>query len=274
MRVLTSVAELRADLADVVLLDVRWALGDPHGRARYLAGHLPGAVFVDLDAELSAPPSTAAGRHPLPSLQRLQAAARRWGISAASRIVVYDAGPATGAARAWWLLRWGGLTDVTILDGGLAAWTAAGGDVEPGDVVPAVGDVTLHGGGLPVLDIDGAAVLAAGGGLLLDARAGERYRGEVEPVDPRAGHVPGAVSAPTTANLDADGTFRTAAVLTEQYARLGVRPGTPVGVYCGSGVFAAHEVAALAIAGVEAALWPGSWSQWSNDPDRPVATGR
>ena len=273
MKVLTSAAELRADLPDVVLLDVRWALGDPHGHERYQAGHLPGAVFVDLDAELSAPPSPEHGRHPLPSLQRLQQAARRWGVTEGSRVVVYDGGPGAGAARAWWLLRWAGLKDVTLLDGGLAAWTAAGGQLGQGDVVPVPGDVVLTGGGMPVLDIDAAAALPAARGVLLDARAGERYRGEVEPVDPRAGHVPGAVSAPTTDNLAADGTFRTAAVLTEQFARLGARPGTPVGVYCGSGVFAAHEVAALAITGIEAALWPGSWSQWSNDPDRPVATG-
>ena len=273
MRVLTSVAELRADATDVVLLDVRWALGDPHGRERYRAGHLPGAVFVDLDAELSAPPSPAAGRHPLPSLQSLQSAARRWGLSAGSRVVAYDAGPGAAAARAWWLLRWAGLSDVTVLDGGLAAWTAAGGELEQGQVVPTPGAVVLSGGGMAVLDIDEAAALPAAGGVLLDARAGERYRGEVEPVDPRAGHVPGAVSAPTTDALTSDGRFATATVLSEHFARLGARPGTSVGVYCGSGVFAAHEVAALAIAGVDAALWPGSWSQWSNDPDRPVATG-
>jgi thiosulfate/3-mercaptopyruvate sulfurtransferase len=272
VRVLTSVAELRADPPDV-LLDVRWALGDPHGREHHRAGHVPGAVFVDLDAELSAPPAPAAGRHPLPSLQSLQSAARRWGVSAGSRVVAYDAGTGAAAARAWWVLRWAGIAEVTILDGGLPAWSAAGGELETGEVVPAPGDVHLTGGGMPVLDIDQAAALPGAGGVLLDARAGERYRGEVEPVDPRAGHVPGAVSAPTTETLDADGSFRTAAVLTGHFDRLGVRPGRAVGVYCGSGVFAAHEVAALAVAGIDAALWPGSWSQWSNDPDRPVATG-
>ena len=272
MRVLTSVVELRAH-PGAVLLDVRWALGDPHGREHHRAGHLPGAVFVDLDAELSAPPSPAQGRHPLPSLQSLQDAARRWGVTDGARVVVYDAGPGTGAARAWWLLRWGGLSEVTVMDGGLAAWVAAGGELEQGDVVPLPGDVKLTSGGMPTLDIDEAATLPALGGLLLDARAGERFRGEVEPVDPRAGHVPGAVSAPATDVLQADGTFAAATVLTEHFADLGVRPGIPVGVYCGSGVFAAHEVAALAITGVDAALWPGSWSQWSNDPARPVATG-
>ncbi|MGY1858431.1 sulfurtransferase [Modestobacter sp. SYSU DS0290] len=270
MTVLTSVADLLRGPAPV-LLDVRWQLGSDTGRDEYLAGHLPGAVFVDLDTELSAPPSPAAGRHPLPSVQSLQSAARRWGISAGSRVVVYDAGPGLAAARAWWLLRWAGLTEVTLLDGGLAAWTAAGCPLETGPV-PVPGDVTLTGGGMPVLTIDEAAALP-GDGVLLDARAGERFRGEVEPIDPRAGHVPGAVSAPTTANVGPDGRFLAAAVLRERFAQVGAVPGAPVGVYCGSGITAAHEVAALAHAGIEAALWPGSWSQWSNDPTRPVATG-
>jgi thiosulfate/3-mercaptopyruvate sulfurtransferase len=272
MTVLTTAAQLQAAPGGVVLLDVRWALGDPHGRDHHLAGHLPGAVFVDLETELAAPASAAEGRHPLPSVQALQSAARRWGLMQDSRVVVYDGTGGLAAARAWWLLRWGGLGDVTILDGGLAAWVAAGGALETGEVVPTAGDVTLTGGGMPVLTADGAAALAAGGGVLLDARAEVRYRGEVEPVDPRAGHVPGAVSAPAAASLDG-GRFRTAAVLTERFASLGVQPGTTVGVYCGSGVTAAHQVAALAEAGIDAALWPGSWSQWSADPARPVATG-
>jgi thiosulfate/3-mercaptopyruvate sulfurtransferase len=271
--VLTTAEQLLAGAGDAVLLDVRWALGSDTGHDDYLAGHLPGAVFVDLETELAAPASAAGGRHPLPSLQALQSAARRWGLSDGSRVVVYDATGGLAAARAWWLLRWGGLSQVTILDGGLAAWTAVGGELETGEVVPAPGEITLTGGGMPVLTADDAASLAEGDGVLLDARAGERYRGDVEPVDTRAGHVPGAVSAPSVENLDADGRFRTAAVLSERFAALGAGPGTTVGVYCGSGVTAAHEVAALAQAGIEAALWPGSWSQWSADPARPVATG-
>jgi thiosulfate/3-mercaptopyruvate sulfurtransferase len=271
--VLTPVADLLADPAAAVLLDVRWTLGDPHGRQHHRDGHLPGAVYVDLETELSASASAAAGRHPLPSVQSLQSAARRWGIRSGSRVVVYDAGPGLAAARAWWLLRWGGLADVTILDGGLAAWTAAGGPVERGDVLPEPGDVTLTGGCMPTLSIEDAAALPGAGGVLLDARAAERYRGEVEPVDPRPGHVPGAVSAPTTGNVGPDGRFLPVAVLTERFTQLGVGPGTTVGVYCGSGVTAAHEVAALAEVGIDAALWPGSWSQWSADPERPVATG-
>ena len=273
MNVLASPAELLAARERPVLLDVRWALGNDRGRERYLDGHLPGAVFVDLDAELAGPPSPEAGRHPLPSVQRLQSAARRWGIRAGDRIVAYDDAGGIAAARAWWLLRWAGLSDVRLLDGGLAGWCRGGGTLETGDVRPASGDVVLTGGGMPVLTLEEAAAMPSSGGLLLDARAPERYRGEVEPIDPRAGHVPGAVSAPTTGNLDGQGAFLPVAVLSERFARLGARPGRPVGVYCGSGVTAAHEVAALAAAGLEAALWPGSWSQWSADPSLPAATG-
>jgi 3-mercaptopyruvate sulfurtransferase SseA len=271
--VLVSAADLLAAGIRVVLLDVRWALGDPHGHEHYLDGHVPGAVFVDLETELADPPSPQAGRHPLPSLQRLQASARGWGIRDGDAVVAYDATGGLAAARAWWLLRWGGLTDVRLLDGGRDAWVAAGGALETGDVVPEPGNVTLTGNGMPVLSIDEAALLPSSGGVLLDARAGERYRGEVEPVDPRAGHVPGAVSAPTAENLRSDGRFLTPAELRARFDALSAVPGTTVGVYCGSGVTAAHEVAALAQAGIEAALWPGSWSQWSNDPERPAATG-
>jgi thiosulfate/3-mercaptopyruvate sulfurtransferase len=272
--VLVTAADLLAGKGRVVLLDVRWALGDDQGREKYLAGHLPGAVFVDLETELADPPSPEAGRHPLPSLQRLQSAARRWGIRNGDAVVAYDATGGLAAARAWWLLSWGGLPEVRLLDGGVDAWARAGGRLDSGDVVPDPGDVTLTGGGMPVLSIDQAAELPASGGVLLDARAAERYRGEVEPIDPRAGHVPGAVSAPTTANLEPDGTFLRMTELVDRFVTLGVGPRTTVGVYCGSGVNAAHEVAALAAAGIEAALWPGSWSQWAADPSRPASTGR
>lgn len=268
--------ELAAGTGDLVLLDVRWALGITDGHEQYLAGHLPGAVFVDLESELAAPPSPARGRHPLPDLADLEAAARRWGVRQGSRVVAYDAVGATSAARAWWLLRWAGLADVRLLDGGLGAWTGAGFVLEQGEVVPVRGDVVLSRGELPTLTPDDAARLASsGGGLLLDARAGERFRGEVEPVDPRAGHVPGAVSAPTVQNLGSDGRFLDEPALRERFAALGVRADGEqhVGVYCGSGVTAAHEVAALATLGIDAALYAGSWSQWSNDETRPVATG-
>jgi thiosulfate/3-mercaptopyruvate sulfurtransferase len=189
-------------------------------------------------------------------------------------VVAYDATGGLAAARAWWLLQWAGHEAVRLLDGGLQAWVAAGLPLEQGPVTPPPGDVVLAPGGLPTVDADGVRRLAEDpDGLVLDARARERYRGEVEPIDPRAGHVPGAVSAPTSDNLDRDGRFLPTDALRARFAALGTRRGRQVAVYCGSGVTAAHEVAALAVAGVAAALYPGSWSQWSNDPDRPVATG-
>ncbi|MDO8143132.1 MULTISPECIES: sulfurtransferase [unclassified Isoptericola] len=253
-----------------LLLDVRWALGRTDGLDRYEAGHLPGAVYVDLEAELAAVPSPEAGRHPLPSAAEFQESARGWGVCSDSRVVVYDEVGGTSAARAWWLLRWFGHDAVRILDGGLEAWRRAGHPLEVGITRRVPGDMVAHPGGMPVLDADDAADLATSG-VLLDARAAERYRGEVEPVDPQAGHVPGAVSAPTTENLDDEGAFRSEAELRARFTSLGVRPDATVGVYCGSGVTAAHEIAALASIGVPAALYPGSWSQWSNDPGRPVA---
>ena len=249
-----------------VLLDVRWALGDPHGAEHYRAGHLPGAIYVDLDTELAGPPEPGAGRHPLPSIEALQAAARRWGITRRRGVVVYDNSGGLAAARAWWLLRWAGVPDVRILDGGLAAWLAAGHAQVDGAARPQPpSDIHLDGGHLPTLTADEAAALPRTG-TLLDARAAERYRGEVEPIDPRAGHIPGAVSAPTSENLQPGvPLFKPAAELRERFAVTG-----PVGVYCGSGVTAAHEIAALAVAGIDAALYPGSWSAWSSDPERPV----
>jgi thiosulfate/3-mercaptopyruvate sulfurtransferase len=274
--VLVDAATLAAELAGAgapALLDVRWKLGDPDGRLHHEESHLPGAVYVDLDTELAAHGAPEDGRHPLPSINALTASARGWGISQGQSVVVYDDNGGTSAARAWWLLRWGGVENVRILDGGLGAWNAAGNPLEHGSVAPApLGDVVLSAGHLPVLDADEAAEFPEHG-VLLDARAGERYRGEVEPVDPRAGRIPGATSAPTTENLGPDGYFLDDAALAARFAALGAGVDGPVGVYCGSGVTAAHEIAALAVAGIDAALYPGSWSAWSNDPARPAATG-
>jgi thiosulfate/3-mercaptopyruvate sulfurtransferase len=254
------------------ILDVRWKLGGPPGRAEYRRGHLPGAVYVDLDTELAGHGEPADGRHPLPAAADLQAAARRWGLNDGDTVVVYDDFGNLSAARAWWLLRNAGVRDVRLLDGGLAAWRAEGLPVVAGEEPVPAGTVNLTIGSLPSLDTDAAAALARDG-VLLDARAAERYRGDTEPVDPRAGHIPGAVSAPTVGNLDDEGRFLPAAALRARFEALGVRPGAGVGVYCGSGVTAAHEAAALTLAGFTPALYPGSWSQWSNLPDRPVATG-
>ncbi|OKK04851.1 3-mercaptopyruvate sulfurtransferase [Streptomyces sp. CB03234] len=251
-----------------VLLDVRYQLGGPPGRPAYEAGHIPGAVYVDLDTELAGPPG-AGGRHPLPDVAEFGAVMRRAGVRADSPVVAYDGGQGWAAARAWWLLRWTGHPDVRVLDGGLAAWRGALSTDTP---TPVAGDFTPEPGALPLLDADGAAALARTG-LLLDARAGERYRGEVEPIDKVAGHIPGAASAPTTENVDESGRFLPAEALAARFKALGAADAPEVGVYCGSGVSAAQEVLALEIAGIRAALYAGSWSEWSSDPARPVAKG-
>jgi thiosulfate/3-mercaptopyruvate sulfurtransferase len=275
---LITVAELAGALASPApptLLDVRYRLGGPPGIGLYQAGHIPGAVFTDLDRDLAAPPGPG-GRHPMPAAAAFEAAMRRAGVSDDRPVVVYDDADSTAAARAWWLLRYFGHRQVRVLDGGFAAWTAAGHPVEKGlpAAAPAAGDFTASPGHLPLLDADGAAALARTG-VLLDARAGARYRGETEPVDPVAGHIPGSVSAPTAENVHKDGTFLPSADLARRFAALGAgADGDPaVGAYCGSGVTAAHEVLALTLAGIPAALYTGSWSEWITDPSRPVATG-
>lgn len=279
--VLISANELRNRLgredARPLVLDVRWVLGDPRGHEHYAERRIPGSVYVSMNTELAGAPEPLEGRHPLPTPERFQAAARRWGLRAGQSVVVLDDNGGMSAARAWWLLRWAGHEDVLILDGGLKAWSDAGYEFDGLDApipVPAPGDVVLGAGHMPTLDIDAAAEFPQGG-VLLDARAGERYRGEQEPVDPRAGHIPGAISAPTADNLREDGKFKDPRQLRARFEALGVVAGKPdaVAVYCGSGVTAAHQVAALAAAGIHAALYPGSWSQWSNHPDRPVAVG-
>ena len=278
---LTTPAELRVALdagrypdgGPARVLDVRWRLDRPDGRPEFRAGHLPGAVYVDLDGELAAHGAPTEGRHPLPSPEALQRSARAWGLHGGDTVVVYDDLGNLSSARAWWMLRDAGLGDVRVLDGALRAWVDAGYELETGDgTAPEPGDVVLTSGALPSVGIDGVAALAAEG-VLLDARAAERFRGDVEPVDPRAGHIPGAASAPTADNLDTSGRLLDRAALRARFEALGVREDAPVGVYCGSGVTASHEALALAVAGFEPVLYPGSWSQWANRPERPVATG-
>ncbi|KRD05848.1 thiosulfate sulfurtransferase [Mycobacterium sp. Root265] len=272
--VFISVPELvqRLDAGDpTTILDVRWQLGAPDGRDAYEAGHLPGAVYVALEEELSDHGVADRGRHPLPSGTDLQEAARRWGVRRGVPVVVYDDWNRAGSARAWWVLRAAGIDDVRILDGGLARWRAAGGAVQTGSSTPPPGDIVvehddLYAGALPTLTAEEAAEHPN----LLDARAPERFRGEVEPVDPVAGHIPGAKNLPSTSVLTDDGTL----LSEDELAALAWSFGgsEQVGVYCGSGVTAAFLVAALSAAGVDAALFPGSWSQWSAQ-DGPVQTG-
>jgi len=297
--VLVTAAELAGLIADgrpVTLLDVRWRLGGPAGRQLYDAGHIPGAAFIDLDRDLAAP-SGPGGRHPMPAARAFEAAMRVAGVRDGQLVAVYDDADSTAAARAWWLLRYFGHDQVRVLDGGFRAWTAAAGPVETGagdrtaggtggtgrssgpggmggsgGMETAPGDFRARPGQLGLLDAGAAAALARDG-VLLDARSAERYRGEAEHVDPVAGHIPGAVSAPTAANVNPDGTFRPAADLAGRFGSLGATSDRPVAAYCGSGVTAAHEVLALTLAGIPAGLYVGSWSDWITDPARPVATG-
>ncbi len=272
---LISAAELAGLIdtgAPVTILDVRWRLDEPDGQPTYLQGHLPGAVYVSLEDDLSDQSVTGRGRHPLPSGRSIEAAARRWGIRQGVPTAVYDDWNRAGSARAWWVLTAAGITDVRILDGGLTAWRSAGGNVATGAVEAPPGNATvahddLYNGALPTLtaqqvhDVD-----------LLDARAPERFRGDVEPIDPVAGHIPGAKNLPSGAVLSADGTFLAHGAIAHLLAEGGIDD-SRIGAYCGSGVTAAITVAALAASGYQAALFPGSWSQWSSDPDNAVARG-
>ncbi|MGO1801717.1 MAG: sulfurtransferase [Microbacteriaceae bacterium] len=272
MSQLVSVAELQ-DLSDAGarILDVRWRLDQSDGREEYRAGHIPGAVYVDLESDLSRPGRPDEGRHPLPTTAHVQDAARHWGLSTGDVVVAYDDAGGLPASRAWWLLRQGGV-DVRVLDGGWKAWLAADGAVETGDVTPEPGDVVLGEITGDSLTIDEAAALPASG-VLLDVRAPARFRGEVEPMDPIAGHIPGAVNVPTTEHVREDGTLRDLEDLRARFAEAGIADGVEVGAYCGSGITAAHTALVLIEAGIPAKIFHGSWSQWSNTPGRPVATG-
>jgi thiosulfate/3-mercaptopyruvate sulfurtransferase len=271
---LISAAELAAALAGPrpALLDVRWDLAAGPQREEYERGHIPGAAFIDLDADLAAPPG-AGGRHPLPDPERFAAAMRAAGVSRERPVVAYDAGSGQSAARAWWLLRDHGHPHVAVLDGGLAAWRERGLPLEPGSAALGPGDFTADPGRMPLLDARAAAELA-GSGVLIDARAPERFRGEREPVDPVAGRIPGAVNRPAGDNLGPDGRFLRPEELREGFAALGASAGVAAGAYCGSGVSAAQQVLALELAGLPAALYAGSWSDWITDSARPVATGQ
>jgi thiosulfate/3-mercaptopyruvate sulfurtransferase len=270
-----QLAALLTDVEPPILVDVRWSLTGAPGCADYQAGHLPGAVFLDMDTELAGPPGPE-GRHPLPDPAALQTTLRAAGIRTTAPVVAYDAADGSVAARLWWLLRWAGHSAVAVLDGGIAAWRAAGLPVTTEVPDPVGGTITVRPPAMPVLDAAQAAALARNG-VLLDARVPPRYRGEIEPVDPRAGHVPGAVNAPFGELTDAHGRWLTPRRLRELAQRWGAES-AEIGAYCGSGVNACALVLGLELAGITsperpAGLYVGSWSQWCIDRDRPVATG-
>lgn len=257
----------------VLLLDVRWRLTDRAGadRERHAVGHLRGARFLDLEQVLTTHSDDPRdGRHPLPDVETLEHGLGALGVEVVDDVVVYDEPGSFAAARAWWVLRWAGIR-ARVLDGGLPAWVEIGGPLEAGDEVT-WGATTprLTPGHLPTLTADDAATRGQRA-VLLDARAPERYRGEVEPLDPRAGHIPGAVNVPAARLLTGSGTLLPDDEL--RAALGGLSASGDVAAYCGSGVSAAQDVLALAVLDVEAALFPGSWSAWSNDPQRPAATG-
>jgi thiosulfate/3-mercaptopyruvate sulfurtransferase len=261
--------DLAADLGRFTVLDVRYLMGGPPGAALHREGHVPKAAYVDMDRDLADPPGPG-GRHPLPDEVRFEEAMRRAGVRADRPVVAYDDWQGRGAARAWWLLRYHGHGDVRVLDGGWSAWRAAGLPVQSGEVRTERGDFAVAADKrMPVVEADGVLDVD----VLVDARAPERFRGDTEPVDPVAGRIPGAVNVPTTDNLDEQGRFRSPAELREMYARVGAGTGGTVAAYCGSGVTAAHDVLAMEVAGLGAALYPGSWSGWITGPDRPVERG-
>lgn len=278
---LVPAGELAAALGtpDVVVVDCRASLADAgEGRRAWLSGHIPGAVHAGLEDGLSGPPAPGAGRHPLPASAALCSSLGRWGIAPTTQVVAYDAGDgAMAAARLWWLLRLLGHLRVAVLDGGLGAWCHAGLPLQEGAVAP---EPTHYPdpGYLPREWIDSVELaerLRAGDACLVDARAAERFRGEVEPIDAVAGHVPGARNRPYATNLQRNGLFKPASQLREEWEELIAphRPGDVV-LMCGSGVTACHHRLAMAHAGLEGArVYAPSWSGWISDPARPVVTG-
>jgi len=254
---------------DLRVIDFRWYLaGDRTGRGDYDDGHIPGAVFVDLEEVTAA---TGAGRHPLPSREQFQRVMREAGVGTASRVVVYDQRKGYSAARLWWLLRYFGHPEVAVLDGGAGAWP---GPWETEAVRPAEGDfLAAEPDGRAVVGYEKARELL-GRRVFLDARAPERFSGEAEPIDAKAGHIPGALNAFYGENLDSDGRLLPAAELRDRYEELGVRSGEDVVMYCGSGVSACLDLLAMELAGLPGArLYAGSWSDWSGHDEAPVATG-
>jgi thiosulfate/3-mercaptopyruvate sulfurtransferase len=279
-------ARYRAGAGDLVILDCGFDLADTAaGERAHAQAHLPGALYVHLDRDLSGAKTGQNGRHPLPAREAFAARVGAWGIGPTTEVVAYDAQGGPYAARAWWMLRWLGHDAAAVLDGGLAAWQAAGGELESAPVRPAAAGgppYPLHPLQKPLpmpMPIVQAAelqsALAAGRVQLIDARGGERFRGEVEPLDPVAGHIPGAINRFFKDNLGPDGRFKAPSTLRDEFTALGVVGGGAGVVHqCGSGVTACHNLLAMAHAGwAGTALYPGSWSEWCADPTRPVARG-
>jgi thiosulfate/3-mercaptopyruvate sulfurtransferase len=277
---LIDAASLKAALDaghHVVVIDASFSLADAEeGAFAFEAMHIPGALYAHLDDDLSAPKDGRNGRHPLPPREAFAERVARWGITPATPVVVYDRSGAMYAARLWWMLRWIGHAKVWVLDGGWAAWLRAGGAVESGEPRPVAAAVEAFwpDATMPTLDADAVQAML-GRDILLDARTAERFRGEIEPLDPVAGHIPGALNRPFQGNLDAEGRFRAAAQLRTAFeALLGERSAAELVHQCGSGVTACHNLLAMEIAGLPgSALYPGSWSEWCADPTRPVARG-
>lgn len=258
-----------------VVLDVRYRLGQSSGRADYEAGHVPGAAYVDVNTTLATiRPDGAGGRHPLPDPAAFVAGMRAAGVSLAKAVVVYDDWSSIAAARAWHLLRHYGHPDVRVLDGGWRAWRDHGHPYDTGVTLEEAGDFTGRPGALRILDAPAAAEVVQRGGVLVDARPANRFRGEDETVDPVAGHIPGAVSLPALSLVDEAGALRPASELRAAFAATGIGPDTHVVTYCGSGLQAAQAALAAVAAGLpEPGVYAGSWSDWITDPDRPIATG-
>jgi thiosulfate/3-mercaptopyruvate sulfurtransferase len=273
-RTLITADQLRALDPRPVLLDCSFDLVDSGaGERGFAVAHIPGAVYAHLDRDLAGAKTGHNGRHPLPERDAFARRAGAWGITPGVQVVTYDAQGSPYAARAWWLLRWLGHGDVAVLDGGLAAWQAAGGELTS-DCAPGAeaAPYPVHGPAMPTIDAD-TLQGEPGRWHVIDARAAERFRGEVEPLDRVAGHIPGAINRVFKNNLQADGRFRPAAQLRAEFDALGLPTDTVVH-QCGSGVTACHNLLAMAHAGLEGSrLYPGSWSEWSSDPERPVARG-
>jgi len=275
---LVSPEQLRAALeagAPPLIIDCSFDLADPAaGERSFAAGHLPGAVYANLDTQLAGEKNGRNGRHPLPPRADWAATLARLGVTPGRAVVVYDAQGGMYAARAWWMLLWAGHRAASVLDGGLGAWKAAGGELESGAVTPTAASAPYPLGQSLVRDVDADTLQKSLGRVtVLDARAGERYRGEVEPLDKRAGHIPGARSRFFKDNLDERGRFKPAAELHAAFAAFGAAPAQVVH-QCGSGVTACHNLLAMEVAGLAGSvLYPGSWSEWSADPARPVAIG-